>query len=372
MPDSSSAVPAPRAPLDAERRYQDHILVGVSRTFALTIPTLPEGLREVVGNGYLLCRIADTIEDDPGLTIEEKRTFADTFSHIVTGRGEAAAFAHELVPRLSDAISQDEKDLVAHTPEVIRLTHSFNPAQQSALARCVQIMSRGMIDYQETESLDGLPDQPAMDRYCYFVAGVVGEMLTSLFADHDPRIAARADEMHALGISFGQGLQMTNILKDIWVDRARGACWLPQEVFARHGVELRRIDRARGGTGYESALLELIGTAHGHLRNALEYTLLIPRSQAGIRRFCLWALGMAVMNLRKIAAHPDFADGAEVKITRRTVKRTVAATSVSARSNLALRAMFALAAMPLPPTNAARLLDELSVSLAPAADGVAP
>ena len=41
---------------------QNKHLEGVSRTFALTIPCLPEDLRDWVGNAYLLCRIADTIE----------------------------------------------------------------------------------------------------------------------------------------------------------------------------------------------------------------------------------------------------------------------------------------------------------------------
>ncbi|MFU8831083.1 MAG: squalene/phytoene synthase family protein, partial [Wenzhouxiangella sp.] len=47
--------------------FQDRILPGVSRTFALTIPCLPEPLKIAVTNAYLLCRIADTIEDDPTL-----------------------------------------------------------------------------------------------------------------------------------------------------------------------------------------------------------------------------------------------------------------------------------------------------------------
>ncbi|HEY5567564.1 MAG TPA: squalene/phytoene synthase family protein, partial [Gammaproteobacteria bacterium] len=47
--------------------YQASILPGVSRTFALTIPVLPDRLAEVVTNAYLLCRLADTIEDDVGL-----------------------------------------------------------------------------------------------------------------------------------------------------------------------------------------------------------------------------------------------------------------------------------------------------------------
>ena len=45
--------------------FQDQILPHVSRTFALTIPQLPMPLRTAVTNAYLLCRIADTIEDEP-------------------------------------------------------------------------------------------------------------------------------------------------------------------------------------------------------------------------------------------------------------------------------------------------------------------
>ena len=52
----------------ADLAWQHAILQEVSRTFALTIPQLPSGLRDVVGNAYLLCRIADTIEDEPALS----------------------------------------------------------------------------------------------------------------------------------------------------------------------------------------------------------------------------------------------------------------------------------------------------------------
>lgn len=343
--------------------YQNHILQGVSRTFALTIPTLPEGLRDVVGNGYLLCRIADTIEDDPSLSLETKQQLADRFVAIVETGGDTQAFAADFAPMLSEVISADEKDLVRNTPTVIRLTERFNPTQRAALARCVKVMLRGMLHYQENESLDGLADQAAMDRYCYFVAGVVGEMLTELFLDYRPDLEPNRARLLKLGISFGQALQMTNILKDIWDDRARGACWLPRETFARHGIALNEIDRLRTAPGYADAISELVAVAHGHCRNALRYTLALPREEVGIRRFCLWALGMAVMNLRKISAHPTFAEAREVKISRRTVKGTVALTSACARYDMALKGMFAIAAAPLPKADPEALLAGLALNL---------
>ncbi len=75
---------------------------------------------------------------------------------------------------------------------------------------------------------------------------------------------------------------------------------------------------------------------------------MVPKREAGIRKFCLWAIGLAVLTLRKIHRHPEFRSGAEVKVSRRTVKATVFATNLTLLSNRALRLMFARAADGLP------------------------
>jgi len=81
-----------------------------------------------------------------------------------------------------------------------------------------------------------------MDSYCYYVAGVVGEMLTELFCGYSPAIMRQHRRAaRPRPVVSRRGLQMTNILKDFWEDRSRGACWLPQEVFIRHGVDLARL-----------------------------------------------------------------------------------------------------------------------------------
>ncbi|MGE0386721.1 MAG: phytoene/squalene synthase family protein [Gammaproteobacteria bacterium] len=330
--------------------YQRIALDGVSRTFALTIPQLPDPLRDAVGNAYLLCRIADTIEDDARMPAADKRAWSEQFIQVVEGTSDAGHFARTLAPLLAAATPAAERDLVARTDTVIRITHAFNDEQRRAMARCVRIMARGMADFQDAGTLDGLPNLPAMDRYCYFVAGVVGEMLTDLFCDYSEAIGARRERLSELAISFGQGLQMTNILKDIWEDRARGACWLPQSVFDLYGYDLRTLSVQTNDARFQAGLADLIAVARGHLENALAFTLTIPAYETGIRRFCLWALGMAVLTLRKLNDHRDFTNGREVKITRRTVALTTALTSAAVRSDLALRSMFALAARGLPET----------------------
>jgi farnesyl-diphosphate farnesyltransferase len=154
--------------------------------------------------------------------------------------------------------------------------------------------------------------------------------------------------LSALAASFAQGLQMTNILKDVWEDRSRGACWLPQEIFARHGVELSQVSKEAQEPRYAQAIAELVGVAHAHLRNALDYTLLIPAKETGIRRFCLWAIGLAILTLRKVARNPGFSNAAEVKVSHAAVSMTLALTNASVRSNWALRRLFGLAARGVP------------------------
>ncbi|MDE2739631.1 MAG: squalene/phytoene synthase family protein, partial [Paracoccaceae bacterium] len=72
--------------------FQDRFLEDVSRTFALTIPQLPPPLYLAVGNAYLLCRIADTIEDEPELTPEQKTAFSEWFNEVVKGTREPDEF----------------------------------------------------------------------------------------------------------------------------------------------------------------------------------------------------------------------------------------------------------------------------------------
>jgi farnesyl-diphosphate farnesyltransferase len=169
-----------------------------------------------------------------------------------------------------------------------------------------------------------------------------------LFCDYSPAIARHRSGMLSVSVSFAQGLQMTNILKDVWEDRSRGACWLPQEVCSRYGVELARLSPEPHDPRFAAAMRELIGMAHGHLRNALEYTLLIPANEAGIRRFCLWAIGLALLTLRKINQNPKFTAGVQVKISRRAVAMTRLLTDVARHSDWLLRRLFAQAARGLP------------------------
>ena len=332
----------------SDEAYQDEILPHVSRTFALTIPQLPASLATPVTCAYLLCRIADTIEDEPALSAVATRALMQGFVAVVEGSHDAAALVAQLAPQLSPQTLPAERELILNMARVVRLTAQFSEPQRTAIRRCVEVMCDGMHQFQCTASLRGLPRSSDLDDYCYYVAGVVGQMLTELFCAYSPQIMQRRRALHDLAVSFAQGLQMTNILKDVWEDRSRGACWLPQDVFTRHGVDLATLSAVPHDPGFGAGLHELIGLAHLHLRNALAYTLLIPRHETGIRRFCLWAIGLAVLTLRKIDANPRFTAGTQVKVTRRTVFWTQVLTGLAVRNDRMLIRLFERAARGLP------------------------
>jgi farnesyl-diphosphate farnesyltransferase len=143
-------------------------------------------------------------------------------------------------------------------------------------------------------------------------------------------------------VSFGQGLQMTNILKDIWDDAERGVCWLPQDIFTETGFDLKSLTPETDSENFREGLEHLISIAHHHLQNALKYTQLLPAHETGLRNFCLWALGMAVLTLKKIKQNLDFHNSSQVKITRTSVKATIFATRLTGRSNTLLSLLFNL------------------------------
>src|SRR5580693_1445176 len=226
---------------DSDEHYQDRVLPAVSRTFALTIPQLPSALRGPVTSAYLLCRIADTIEDEPALSPAETLAYLQRFKAVVSADADPTQLANDLGRRLSNQTLASERDLVSNMDRVIRTMARLDGSSRVAIARCVRLMCDGMPQFQLSASLQGLAASSDLDDYCYYVAGVVGEMLVELFCAYSPQIARQREALYELATSFAQGLQMTNILKDQWEDRSRGACWLPQAVFARHGIDVAQL-----------------------------------------------------------------------------------------------------------------------------------
>jgi len=306
--------------LAQDELYQRAILESVSRTFALTIPLLPANLEKVVGNTYLLCRIVDTIEDAVCIDPKTKQVLSTLFVKTVLDSSYSEEFVKESLIALLHHPNHDEKDLIKNIPRILRVLQSCDEKQRHAVAQCVQIMSEGMSYFHVRQNQAGLEDLKEFEKYCYVVAGVVGEMLTTVFALHSPAFAKAISGKESLAIAFGQALQMTNILKDSPEDRLRGVSWKP-----------KGIDQT-----------ELLVIAHQKLEDSLRYIYCIPKSEPGIRQFCFLAFGLAVLTLKQIARRHQFQESAEVKLTRAQVSRFYIFTKIAVHSNFLMGLFFRL------------------------------
>ncbi len=327
-----------------DRAFCDAMLPKVSRTFAICVRLLPRDLEHPVLIAYLLCRIADTIEDSTTLAAAEQDRL---FAHFSSCLDDGGPDAEPLREAFADA-GTDEELLARQADTVLREFRALPSEQQDAVRPWVQEMCAGMAEFARRAEdgpgahLEALGTVEELDRYCYYVAGTVGHLLTELFALHSGTDGGeRHDRLRALSTSFGLGLQLTNIIKDVADDRARGWSFVPRQLCEVAGIRPEDLQDERFSEAGHRVMLLLIDKAKRHLDDALEYATTLPRAEYGIRLFCLTSLYFAVRTLHLAERDHRLLDPHhKVKITRGQVYRTIVATRLVAPSNLLIRTYF--------------------------------
>jgi farnesyl-diphosphate farnesyltransferase len=338
-------------------RLAEFLLGKVSRTFALNIQVLPAGLRRQVLLAYLFCRMADTLEDDPELPADEKIRLLERFRGLFPPSRTWQTDHEALVRALPESWKGSEKWdrlLVAHGRWIFSQLVEFPDPVVDVISSCVKEMCDGMIQFtarqaKARENASGLiATVEDLDSYCYYVAGTVGNMLCDLFTLQSPLIGKRrAKALKSLSVSFGLGLQLTNILKDVQEDRERNVSFIPQTLLAEEGLSQADFLAPQGREGAARILDRLIEKARRHLEDALEYTCLLPRLEPRLRLFCLWPLFMAAETLALLGRDqtarregPLWGPGIKLKISRGQVSRILRRTSFACWSNSWIRSMF--------------------------------
>ena len=325
------------APVDAERASR-LILPRVSRTFALGIKMLPPRLEAPVRIGYLLCRIADTIEDDLAVAPERKAHLLDEF--LACFDDERAASEYGLcIAELS--ANDDYLELVAGTANVFATFRTLDAPTRAILRRWITEMVGGMRGFVlrhrngiRIATLDELR------QYCYFVAGTVGHLLTELWREHSAPIrngtyARLLQDCEA----FGEALQTINILKDVaWDAEQENAIYIPADLLAAHGSSHDAILRDDLRAANRAAMAPVIELAQNDVERALRYIEALPATAMRIRLFCVLPVLFAVATMRELE-HSDamLVPGGCVKIGRAEVRALVVAGSTSTLTNRTLR-----------------------------------
>jgi farnesyl-diphosphate farnesyltransferase len=228
----------------------ESLLEKTSRTFALSIPVLPEPTRREVMIAYLLFRIADTFEDASHWTPESRIEALGEFRGLLCDYSlpEAERLAAKWV---AAGISSHEgyRELMGKVPFVLESFLGLSPDAVAPVRAHVLRSAEGMAGYV-ARTHDGnlvLTDLQDLKTYCYFVAGIVGEMLTELFLCGRPALAGTAAYLRERAATFGEALQLVNILKDSAGDAAEGRTYLPPAVSRTEVFALARRDLGTAG-----------------------------------------------------------------------------------------------------------------------------
>ena len=204
------------------------ILVSVSRSFAAVIQALPESLILDICIFYLVLRALDTVEDDMEVAADRKRqlltAFVDTAltdpNWTLTGIGAG-----------------DERLLLEEFPKVHAVYTSLPEESRTVIADITQRMADGMGEFVGADLLQGTRDVEQYNLYCHYVAGLVGEGLSRLFAASKFEDASLAQQLD-LSNSMGLFLQKTNIIRDFLEDYVDQRAFWPKTVWKKYGSSL--------------------------------------------------------------------------------------------------------------------------------------
>jgi len=306
--------------------FSVRMLEAVSRTFSRPIMLLPPGLREAVTCGYLLCRIADTIEDQPGVPVTVRDLLFERYLALLEHNARPESFAEAASVLAAD---DAETELARNAPRVWRVLATLPESQQLLLKCWTSEMTRGMNLYARRspgdDGIRALMTIGDLERYCYFVAGTVGHLLTDLFLiEFKALTPERATTLRGHAEGFGVGLQLVNIIKDITDDITRGWTFVPRQLLAVHGLAPGDLADAQRMGQAPGVLDPLFRMARERLDEALRYTLAVPPQATQVRLFCLLPLWMAVRTLVHAEGNANVhRPGAPVKISRGEVEALI-------------------------------------------------
>jgi len=211
----------------------------------------------------------------------------------------------------------DEKILLQEFPKCHSIYAALKPQSRRVISDITQRMATGMAEFVGKDLGQGTVDVKQYNRYCHFVAGLVGEGLSRLFAESGLERPSFGSELH-LSDQMGMFLQKTNIIRDYLEDYVDGRAFWPQSVWKKYSKsgDLGYFAKEQDGEARVRSLQclnELVIDALELGPDCLAYMSKIQCPE--IFRFCAIPQVMAIATLDKLYANPDVFTGV-VKIRK--------------------------------------------------------
>ena len=301
------------------------LLRDVSRSFYLTLRVLPAAIRPQISQAYLLARATDTIADTEAvprakrvLLLQQLQNLARVPDLGVIATHQTTDGERRLLERLDDCVTALEEFEELDCRRIQELLRTIVAGQIFDLQR-----------YPEGQ-LTGLSDDNELDQYTYMVAGCVGEFWTKMCCAHLPALRDwNEPEMSELGVRFGKGLQLVNILRDIPRDLRLGRCYLPVTEPARLLVPANFL-------AIKTAYNAWLDRAVEHLDAGWKYTTAIPRGETRLRLACIWPIWIGLGTIALLRDANPLDSEQRVKVSRAEVYRLMTQGILRVRAGRAL------------------------------------
>jgi farnesyl-diphosphate farnesyltransferase len=322
----------------ADQHLLGDVLKRVSRSFYLTLAILPRAVRSQIGLAYLLARAADTIADTGELEDAVRLECLRLLKGQLWGSAPDLAQIQKIQERvLTKQSNPDERRLLEELEGCFRIYQRFSPTDRSQIAQVLSVLIGGMEfdlhqfpkkDGQAVRALQAIHD---FEYYTYAVAGCVGEFWTKMVCSHLPGFR-RWDQscMIPLGIRYGKGLQMVNILRDLPRDLRNGRCYIPTVLLDQVSLTPDQLLDENSAPAFRPLFRKLIQEARDHLDQGWRYTMAIPRMEIRLRLACMWPILIGIRTLQQLSVSPlVLSPNSPIKIPRSDVYRIVASTGLT-------------------------------------------
>jgi phytoene synthase len=210
-------------------RYARYVTDEYSRSFAVASRLLPLDRRWAVYALYGFCRYAHNLTEKPRM-----RTMDETLKEINHLKNEII---------ISYRTGDSEHPVVMSFIEAA--SHFQIPLEYPLEFLKGVVMDAEKRAYETSEDLK---------RYLYRVGGIVGLMMTYVLGFKSKAAFPYAEKM-------GEAMQLTNILRDLNEDRARGRFYIPRENINRFGVTESMLDSKKMTPEIEGLMRHLSGQA---------------------------------------------------------------------------------------------------------------
>jgi farnesyl-diphosphate farnesyltransferase len=257
---------------------------------------------------YLLARASDTIADTQAVARGKRILCLRDFAHLTRVPQLGAIAGNQALPA--------ERLLLERLGEALEMLNQFHPLDRRLIQQLLETITTGQIfdlekfPGESERDLVALATDVELDRYTYLVAGCVGEFWTKICAAHLPAWSDKATP--ELGVRFGQGLQLVNILRDLPRDLRIGRCYLPVS------QPDRLLEPGNFGE-IRQQYQHWLDTAVEHLDAGWKYTLAIPARLWRVRLACTWPIWIGLETIARLR-HANPLDAAQrIVVPRATV-----------------------------------------------------